>query len=296
MASGSHSEREVAAASEAPLVTVTQTARELKEADLWLRTGRGRREAHVTETHLVNLLLAIATGTPSKAAENVKLYRGLPAYSHLRTAYDFATPQGARAHIATTERDLEGRLFSGGSLGADLDIFVRWLADPKHAEDVAKLHQHGAEVTITTGKRPHAQILCRNMLSDGYDRITEYGQRPEALLGKQSSAIRHTAVIELPLLECLAALWRSSAERTGTAAPPSPSGSTSLAGDTPGNENAALAGAALRQPRANAANVPWTGQWHLIPEAGREARFARGIPHHLDRGCHVTHDPCSPSA
>ena len=244
MASGSHAEREVAAASETPLVTVTQTARELKQAsgDLWLRTGRGRREAHVAETHLVNLLLAIVTGPPSKAVENVRLYRGLRAVKDFHETHSSLTPQGSRGHIVTTQQDTEGQLFSGGTLGADLDLFIRWLADPQHAEEVARLRQNGAEVTITTGRHPQAQIRLRNLLLDGKDRITEYRQVLETpagqvlnlqQAGKQFSAIRYTAVIELPLLECLAALWRSSTERTGTAAPPSPSGSTSPASDAP---------------------------------------------------------------
>lgn len=60
--------------------TAIRTARALREEDvsLWPQGAQGRGQgAHVEAPHLVNLVLALATGLPIEAPSNVQRYRQL---------------------------------------------------------------------------------------------------------------------------------------------------------------------------------------------------------------------------
>ena len=279
MAGGSQAEREFATVSKEPIVTVAQTTRELKQADpaLWLRTGRGVREANVTLSHLLNMALGVAAGPPSKAVENVRLLRSLVSTGPLKTSYAFKTAEGERAHIATTLPDTEGSLFSGVNAGADLETFIHWLAFTGDLEKVNRMRRDFV-VMITTGSQPSIECLWRNALSDGWDRSTIY--RPQGFLpymADPSGMIRRPAFLDLIVFECLARLWRDSAERSGLATTPSYSGTTSPGSDDPRNENAAPGRAALRRPRTSVANGSSTDLWQSSSSRRERQGYARGL-------------------
>ena len=290
MASGSGAEREFAAVSGSPLVTVHQTARELQQAEpaLWLRTGKGRREANVELDHLVNLTLGVALGPPSKAVENVLKFRSLTSEKS--------------AQAGTLGKLENNRWFPGNvswslaqtDLANDLAELIHFVAFPDDFEKLRSLENDDLNIRLETIDDPEVEIYLFHEHEQGTGDCLKYAE-PGINYDenqKNSGRILRTSTITYPLVKCLSSLWRHSVERFKLTPNTSGSGS-SLPGDASRNENAALPGAAPRRPRTQNAADGFPNRRHPIPEGlGRQDFCVRSGPSHVAAKVR-SHDPSS---
>jgi hypothetical protein len=127
MATGAEATEKLAKATQVSVTYVERAARVLKEADadLWpkARKGGGKGAAHVTPSHLVNLLLALMAADPITEAPVIvpRCRAMIPILNNDLASSEFET--GREKHIAAILDDL----CPGMDLGERLEGLVRTL-------------------------------------------------------------------------------------------------------------------------------------------------------------------------
>src|SRR3954452_16586483 len=164
MTTGAQATEAIAKPAGVSLTLVERAARILKEADtdLWpkARKGGGKGAAHVTPSHLVNLLLALMTADPiTEAPEIVPRYRALIPGGYRRHGVDVFE----HGHVDSMA-DILNEFCPGTNLGERLEGLVRNLMDDEIRDrarkrlvsfTVGSSHQSGgsptASIEVPTG-------------------------------------------------------------------------------------------------------------------------------------------------
>jgi hypothetical protein len=236
--------------------------RTLKEAEpsLWFRVGRGRTEAPLSPSHLVNVVLAFVCGQPVEAPANVALFRSL-------RIEDIRRPKtGQECYHGTMQAPVEMcGLTIYPTLGETLDGMAQRGKDLSNPTRffVVEIHPEGgvaeARITVIDGTdRYVAWFTSIGILTEAEMR----GREPEG----ERCLISRTVTLWRPLFERMAELLSASAP--APARLPS-SGPFSSASARPEDENAALPGAAL--PTQDQTSIPDDN----TPEATRKSGNAQ---------------------
>lgn len=243
--------------------TVFRAARALREADtsLWPEGSQGRGQAaHVTNHHLVNLVLAIAVANPiTTAPDVVRRYRELTPQSN-REDVELLSAFGQRATAPLAYRpitmatqnmgDWPGWLL-GASLGESLEQLINDLASPASPDD-EDAHNFFLKAELAVGliedDEPSARIFGRKITTgkDTSPIIADFYHKPGVnRLFAQPSAhwgrITREATLRFDLFVALADLWDDTRKREVPVS--TPQSSSQPANAAPTNENGALAGA-----------------------------------------------------
>ena len=289
VATGLQAERAIAEASGVPLVTVSQIARELRMAgdDLWLRTGSGRRIAHASKRHLVNLSLGAALGPPSKAVANVTMFRSL-------------STAGVREQLWNEDSTYAwGAIVDGHRLGEYLENFISAIVKGELDEDAGRLRKQFS--LVLTPMHWDARVIWRGRQHKDFDHIHTFRnliELPDCPTAEDwakvppapqiGTTFETSTTLRYPFFEALAGLLHDSEQRSDSDPLPSPSELPSPASDGPEGKNAAPARAASRRPRVTAADA-LEERRHPIP-VKEQGQGTRGR-HHGDPD-----DPADPAS
>ncbi len=261
MATASGTQR--AAEQIAPLVRATleatlHTAKVLRTAtsedgtrlDLWPSPGRGVRNAPLSTTHCVNLLLALGCGRPVNAAETVQTFRSLQRNKTRETLTEWVVPNRLTSkydpnynqRIIETELELYDDNFFGSTFGNALDFLTRILGE-NEIEDDLRASIEGARVIVTIEPHPMAEIVI--YFAGPHSRAVResYSLAPlQPDLALDGEDVPVTGELQRVFygvaLVALAKVWKGAASAAGRSTSPE-SGQ-----DQSADENAALPGAA----------------------------------------------------
>jgi hypothetical protein len=241
--------------------------RTLKEAEppLWFRVGRGRTEAPLAPSHLVNVALAFAGGQPVDGPATVALFRSL-------RLEDIRRPETGRQHFGGKMQapvEICG-LTIYPTLGETLDSLALVGHDPAHPmrHFFVTIEPEGgvveAVIKVTEASERY-RIWFTSIGLRTVDEMRRHEQDGDAMM------ISHTITLWPRLFGRMAELLEASASDAATL---QPSGSISSASARPEDENAALPGAAL--PTQDQTSIPDRN----TPEAMREGGNAQALSSH----------------
>ena len=232
MSSGSEAIESLADATGVAPVTVRLHSRVLREHEppLWLHAGHGRRNVSVRDSHLSNLIIAVATGLPADSAKNVLRYRALTSELGIEFGQCLDTIINDRAmHMDGGDKfhvDLE--------LGADTRASVLWAKN-------------------------NGTILPLRFLPPQNDLLLK-----ETEAANFKTRLLRRVTITPELLDVLARLWRDSIENGGVWSahlpfpfPAAATATTNENADLPARKSASVPDrAAQKQPAASTARKP----------------------------------------
>jgi hypothetical protein len=238
--------------------------RTLKQHGLWFRVGRGRTDAPLSPSHLVNVVLAFVGGSPVEAPATVARLRALQVDYIWHPG-----PDGRQEYYGGVMRrpvDMCGVIICP-TLGETLD---------RLAETGDENHQVGRVVFVEIQPEGAAQAWIKVATGSG-TYSASFALMDAPITSGETEAkggplmISRTVTLLSPLFKRMAELLRASAP--APARLPS-SGPFSSASARPEDENAALPGAAL--PTQDQTSIP-DGN---TPEAMRAGENAQALSSH----------------
>jgi hypothetical protein len=287
MTTGAQATEAIAKSTGVSLTLVERAARILKEADadLWpkAKKGGGKGAAHVTPSHLVNLLLALMTADPiTEAPEVVPRYRNLIPGRYDDPDVDVFETESVD-HIDRLTGILN-EFCPGSNLGERLEGLVRTLMKLEDRSQVRKRlgsftvgrsYQSGgaisASLEVSTGTVGFV-VPIGDLLSSMQD-AAEDSANPEA-------AISNTKSVPFRIFEILADLALDTERMLGRSASSDAAGGTAAedtetATPAAGGTGPASADAMASQPSANSVNL---GRSSDHQDSGQKKRGQRPPP------------------
>ena len=237
----------------APLEGALHTAKVLRIAtnddgtrlNLWPSPGRGVRNALLSTTHCVNLLLALGCGRPVNAAETVQTFRRLQRNKSRETLTEVVEGNRllsfTRKVIETETTTFDAPMF-GATFGESLDFLVEGLGKNDMQDDL-RASIESARIIVTIEPHPMAEIVVHwdgpnsRAIRESYSLVP---LQPDLALDGEDVPVTGELqrVFYGVALVALAKVWKGAASAAGRSASPE-SGQ-----DQSADENAALPGAA----------------------------------------------------